>query len=87
MNEVRAEDGWWDQDQAMIRGSLRYNIDGMQEITKVLDYMELQHFHIYEYPILKDTIYYPMYSMRLEEAQFPDIISLNHTFKRYEGIR
>ena len=53
MNEVRAEDGWWDQDQAMIRGSLRYNIDGMQEITKVLDYMELQHFHIYEYPILK----------------------------------
>tara|TARA_Y100001973_G_C5122336_1_gene293411 strand:- start:95 stop:850 length:756 start_codon:yes stop_codon:yes gene_type:complete len=53
MSETGPEIGWWLEDQAMIRGSLRYNIDGMQEITEVLPYMELQHFNLYEYPILK----------------------------------
>jgi len=51
--EVGAELQHWEEDQAIIRGFLRYNIDGMRDLAKVLPYMELQHFHLCEYTILK----------------------------------
>tara|TARA_R110001583_G_scaffold103163_14_gene250318 strand:+ start:5521 stop:6294 length:774 start_codon:yes stop_codon:yes gene_type:complete len=51
--EVGPELEHWIEDQAMIRGSLRYNIDGIQDFAKVLPYMELQHFQLHEYAILK----------------------------------
>ena len=53
MNEVGPELEYWIEDQAMIRGCLRYNIDNIRSISKVLPYMELQHFHLHEYEILK----------------------------------
>ena len=43
----------WVEDQAMIRGFLRYNIDGIRDLAKVLPYMELQHFQLNEYLTLK----------------------------------
>ena len=51
--EVGAELEYWAEDQAMIRGSLRYNIDGIRDFTKVLPYLELQHYQLSEYAILK----------------------------------
>lgn len=51
--EVGVELEHWEEDQAMIRGFLRYNIDGIRDLAKVLPYMELQHFQLCEYAILK----------------------------------
>ena len=53
LNEKAPETQHWIEDQAMIRGCLKYNVDDMQSITKVLPYMELQHFNLHEFPILK----------------------------------
>ena len=53
LNEKAPETQYWIEDQAMIRGCLKYNVDDMQSITKVLPYMELQHFNLCEFPILK----------------------------------
>jgi hypothetical protein len=51
--ELGVELEHWQEDQAMIRGFIRYNIDDIRDFAKVLPYMELQHFQLHEYAILK----------------------------------
>jgi hypothetical protein len=49
----------WVEDQAVIRGYVKDNIDNINEITKVFDYPILQHFHERELATLNRYNIYP----------------------------
>ena len=50
----------WIEDQSIIRGCLRNNIHDMKDITAVIPYMKLQHFHQAEIEILKENGIMPL---------------------------